>query len=487
MKNAQRRTLSAAMLLNQKACPECVTGSGSSSGSSGGTNFTGDTAAPEVDLADLGNRVDSPALAMTVVANHSGRLYLRGRCYDQYDGKSWTATTNINGKDIGWSSPGDGYLYTVTVTTETPRHLQYFPGNPGVDLQERPFMKGYLPNYGSQTEYTFQYGVSREDAPASLNSEHWLSLPISAKTGAATHLAAILPGIDPADANAVAKAIEAYVEAHAEYSYYPSRMPETAPDFATWFLDRASYGYCVHYATAAAVLLRAAGIPARYVTGYCVDVRANRSTDVWERHAHAWVEYFQPGIGWTILDATKGSPEPDPLPTEPPETTAPPETAGPSEAPTETAPEVTQNTTVPDHTAGPSEAPTQSTTQPATQAPTPTMPGWVKTAVFWLLSVAAAVVALWGQYRLRIWAKRRYLHRGGPNRQALNRYRLIRRRSKLLKTPIPERMTVLAEKAKFSQHTLTRGELRELDGYLEILAEKLTRNSPFLRFLFAIE
>lgn len=457
-----------------------------SSVSSGGTNFTGDTAAPEVDLSELGDRVDSPTLAMTVVSSRSGRLYLRGRSYDYYDGKSWTATTDSSGKDAGWSSPKDGYLYSVTVTTETPRQLLYFPGNPGVDLQEKAFMKGFLPNYGSQLEYTFHYGISQEDAPNRLNDQDLLALPVSAKNGAATHLETILLGIDPADTTAVAKAIESYVESRAEYSYFPSRMPGTTSDFAMWFLEEAAYGYCVHYATAAAVLLRAAGIPARYVTGYCVDVQAKRSTDVWERHAHAWVEYFQPGLGWTIMDATKGSPEPDPLPTEPPETTAPPETIVPSE-PTETAPEVTQDTTVPEHTIGHSEAPTQGATQPVTQAPTHTMPGWVKTAIIWLLSIAAAVVVLWGQYRLRIWARHRYLHRGGANRQALSRYRLIRLRSRLLKKPIPLHLTELAEKAKFSQHTLTKEELRELDGYLVILAGELTKNARILRFLFAIE
>ena len=452
----------------------------------GGTSFTGDTAAPEVDLSDLGDRADSPTLALTVVSSRSGRLYLRGRSYDYYDGKTWTATTDSSGTDPGWSSPKDGYLYSVTVTTQEPRQLLYFPGNPGVDLQEKNFMKGFLPNYGSQLEYTFHYGIPQEDAPGSLNDRDLLALPISAKNGAATHLETILRGVDAADTAAVAGAIEAYVESRAEYSYFPSRMPGTASDFAMWFLEEASYGYCVHYATAATVLLRAAGIPARYVTGYCVDVQAKRSTDVWERHAHAWVEYFQPGVGWTILDATKGSPQPDPLPTEPPETTAPPDTTAPSE-PTETSPEVTQDTTAPTNTTVPSEAPTQSATQPATQSPSYTMPGWVKNAIIWLLSVAAAVVALWGQYRLRIWARRRYLHRGDANQRALSRYRLIRLRSRLLKKPIPLPLTELAEKAKFSQHTLTGAELRELDGYLDILAGELTKNTRILRFFFAIE
>ena len=45
--------------------------------------------------------------------------------------------------------------------------------------------------------------------------------------------------------------------------------PEGA-DFATWFLQEAKSGYCVHFATTGTVLLRALGIPARYAEGYIV-------------------------------------------------------------------------------------------------------------------------------------------------------------------------------------------------------------------------
>lgn len=457
--------------------------------SSGSNSFSGDAALPEVNLSNLGSRVDTPSVAMSVTVTRSGRLYLRGRCYDQYDGKTWTATVDSTGKDPGWASPQDGYLYTVTVTMEKPRDLLYFPGTPGVDLQDKVFMKGYLPNHGDLLEYSFSYGVPQPYNSGDLKDSGWLALPGTTKLRASAILETVLQGVDPSDTPAVVDAIEAYVEGCAEYSYVPSRMPESETDFALWFLEDADYGYCVHYATAATVLLRAAGIPARYATGYCLDVVSRQQTDVWERYAHAWVEYFLPGTGWTILDATKGSPEPDPLPTEPPEPTDPIDTSAPTEV-TETSPEETQQgATSPQETAGGSTQPlTRPTaTQPAVQTPTGGMPPWVKTAVCWLLLLAGALVLLIGQYRLRIWARRRHLSLGGPNRRALRRYQLIRVRSRLLKKTIPERMTQLAEKAKFSQHILSLAELQEMDGHLASLAGELTRNSRLLRFLFAIE
>lgn len=457
-----------------------------SASSQSGNYFTGDIATAEVDLSDLGQRMDSPSVAMTVFTTHSGRLYLRGRSYDQYDGKTWTATVDSSGKDPGWAGPKEEYLYAVTITMEKPRDLLYFPGVAGVDLQGKSFMKGYLPNHGDLLEYTFNYGVSQEHT-SGMNDPVWLALPTATRLSAAKLLSSILQNVDPDDTAAKAAAIEAYVESCAEYSYVPSRMPETEPDFAMWFLEDAEYGYCMHYATAAAVLLRAAGIPARYATGYCLDVVSRQRTDVWERYAHAWVEYFLPGTGWTILDATKGSPEPDPLPTDPPETTAPPATSVPTKPPVETSPGVTQDATLPTETTVNPQIPTQNATRPAVQAPTGGTPDWVKAAISWLLIIAGAIVLLIGQYRLRIWAKRRFLSKGNSNCQALSRYRLIRLRSRLLRKPIPERMTELAEKAKYSSHKLTRTELREMDHCLASLAREMTRNSPILCFLFAIQ
>lgn len=457
-----------------------------SSVASGGSGSTGDAALETVDLTALGDRRNDTALAMTVVASHSGQLYLRGRGYDSYDGRSWTSTTDSSGRDLGWSSPGKEDLRSVTIVTKTLRPLLYFPGSTGVDLQGKAFSKGYLPNHQDLLEYTFSYGTPDEDAaPGSITATDWLELPTETRAGAVELLASVLKGVDPATPAAVALAIENYVEACAEYSRSPSSMPGDAGDFAMWFLNEAEAGYCVHFATAATVLLRAAGIPARYVTGYSVKVTAGRKTNVLERYAHAWTEYFLPDVGWTILDATPGSPGPDPLPAETPETTAPPETQPPTEATDNT--EASQGATSPTESTGSTQAATQRPTEQVQQAPSFTVADQVTAVIRWLLVAAGALVALWAQYRLRIRARHRYLHRGSANRQALRRYRLIILRSRLLKKAIPPHLTELAEKARFSQHTLTGAELLVLDQYLEVLAGELTKNSRLLRFLFAIE
>jgi hypothetical protein len=70
------------------------------------------------------------------------------------------------------------------------------------------------------------------------------------------------------------------------------------------FLLQDPQGHCEYFATALALLARASGVPARFVTGYRPSER-NPFLDYWvvrESHAHAWVEVHLPGQGWVTVD-----------------------------------------------------------------------------------------------------------------------------------------------------------------------------------------
>jgi transglutaminase-like putative cysteine protease len=72
------------------------------------------------------------------------------------------------------------------------------------------------------------------------------------------------------------------------------------------FLLTTRAGYCEHYASAFAVLMRAAGVPARVVTGYQggeLNTLGNYMI-VRQADAHAWVEVWLAGEGWTRVDPT---------------------------------------------------------------------------------------------------------------------------------------------------------------------------------------
>ena len=80
-------------------------------------------------------------------------------------------------------------------------------------------------------------------------------------------------------------------------------------DKLTYFLLEESTGYCEYFASGAAILLRIAGVPTRYVTGFLVTAKDEQSGDWIARNmdAHAWVEAWdQQQKQWTIVEATVG-------------------------------------------------------------------------------------------------------------------------------------------------------------------------------------
>jgi hypothetical protein len=108
------------------------------------------------------------------------------------------------------------------------------------------------------------------------------------------------PGMDPWEA-------ASKVEAHLQRSYrYTLDLPGEVDDPLAHFLFTRREGHCEFFSTAMAVLLRAAGIPARNVTGF-YGGRWNDSGDyfvVRQGDAHSWVEVYFPGRGWVPFDPT---------------------------------------------------------------------------------------------------------------------------------------------------------------------------------------
>ena len=92
--------------------------------------------------------------------------------------------------------------------------------------------------------------------------------------------------------------------------YAEKLLSDSDGHFVKNFLENDKSGYSVHYATTAALMFRYYGIPARYVEGYLITPDAVKSAEggdaliLTDRDAHAWVEYYQDGIGWLPYEAT---------------------------------------------------------------------------------------------------------------------------------------------------------------------------------------
>ncbi|WP_430389456.1 transglutaminase TgpA family protein [Dyella sp. 20L07] len=87
------------------------------------------------------------------------------------------------------------------------------------------------------------------------------------------------------------------------YTLVPAPLGRDAMDD---FLFSTHEGFCEHYASAFTVLMRAAGIPARVVTGYQGGYWNGMGNYLLVRQsdAHAWSEVWLPGQGWQRVDPT---------------------------------------------------------------------------------------------------------------------------------------------------------------------------------------
>jgi len=87
---------------------------------------------------------------------------------------------------------------------------------------------------------------------------------------------------------------------------YTLAPPPLGRDAMDDFLFNTRQGFCEHYASAFTVLMRAAGIPARVVTGYLGGYwsEAGHYLLVRQSDAHAWSEVWLAGRGWVRVDPT---------------------------------------------------------------------------------------------------------------------------------------------------------------------------------------
>ena len=100
--------------------------------------------------------------------------------------------------------------------------------------------------------------------------------------------------------------IEAYLR---QYEYDMSVDLRDYDNYVDAFLFEKQKGYCVHYASAMVCLLRACGIPARYVQGFIYN--PDNDGVIYGNNAHAWVEAYMSGIGWIRFEPTAAIQSPD--------------------------------------------------------------------------------------------------------------------------------------------------------------------------------
>lgn len=392
----------------------------------------------EVDLRKTGPNFFRKTPGGTIESIFPGTFYIPTHHYSTYTGTGWTDDDDGSGLTVPQTILG-AQTDTVIQTVAAQPWLEH---SAKVIVPPREYWVDSVEQGAGRTLDTNRLG----SAPSA-----YYQLSDETRAWATEYLARFFPNL-PDDRQAAASMVASLVRSSASYDLKTGRMPRGERDFARWFLEESDTGYCVHYATAAVVLLRAAGIPARYVEGYMVETKAGEEVGFTGEDAHAWAEYYLYGSGWMILEATASDRTATPTATEPERVTVP------TEAPPETE-EVTRPTQNPDKPTSPGVlVPGEN----GEKAPISLDGLW--TVLRYVLWTALAAALLWGQRYLRMYLSR---PRGSTNRQAVQLWREITRCARWSGMQPGEQEEEIALRAKFSNHTLAPEELAPLQEFLQ--------------------
>ena len=457
-------------------------------------------AAEEADLAHAGPLSYTGRTVLRVTSDRGGWMYLRGSSLAVYENGVWKALPGGTYANY-WSgqepevSPlylpamqeQGGSVYTITVdnvgAVGTCVYAPYFllPQDEK-ETGMLPVEDAYLARKQGQWSHTMTFvkrspaisrgsGRSAALACAGYAYDHYLDVPedlrelLEGYAGFAIRHQPLYmtPGsymdYDSLQPVQLAELFAAYLGDFCQYDAGAPAAPEGV-DPVQYFLTESQRGYCMHYASAVTLMLRAVGIPARYVSGFAAEVSSSRQTDIPDRAAHAWVEVWVDGFGWYPVEVTpdaafawanrSGILDPDdrfedipgrtPEPTEPPESTEPPEPTDAPDRPTETLPGSGSDLD------GPGRGGSAFDVAVLLRVLKGAAP--VIGAVFLIWFVQFAVKG----YRARRMAG------ADPNRSALVCYGYLCRLARWGGRTDGQAVE-LAQKARFSQHTLTQEEL----------------------------
>jgi transglutaminase-like putative cysteine protease len=234
-------------------------------------------------------------------------MYWRGPVMHHFDGHTWTQALPANLSAPPTQPRGPAYRYT---------------------LKLEPYGHGWIFALDWPSQWDLPHGALTGDY--TLVQPDRVSRPIDVAVTSYTHVASAAPlsaswrqldsapllrnprtlefahglrAAHPADLDYVHAVLALFAQ---QPFYYTLKPPRLAGDSVDEFLFDTRRGFCGHYASAFAALIRAAGIPARVVTGYQGGT-FNRFDDDWivrQSDAHAWDEVWIEGSGWLRVDPT---------------------------------------------------------------------------------------------------------------------------------------------------------------------------------------
>ncbi|MBI5659464.1 MAG: DUF3488 domain-containing transglutaminase family protein [Nitrosomonadales bacterium] len=235
------------------------------------------------------------------------QMYWRGPVLWEFDGHTWTPGRTARTKPPQLDNPGSPSDYTVTLephnkpwlfALEMPARIS-IPAELTYDFQlHRKSAVNARLRYDARSH--LEYRANAEEEPRQLRRA--LSVPGGFNPRARQLAAAWRARFT--DDGAVARAALAYF--NREKFRYTLEPPLLGANSVDDFLFGTREGFCEHYASAFVFLMRAAGVPARVVTGYQGGEFNDLGgyTIVRQSDAHAWAEVWLRGRGWVRVDPT---------------------------------------------------------------------------------------------------------------------------------------------------------------------------------------
>ena len=311
-------------------------GSGEGGSGEGGSSEDGSGEASDLDTSGIiaggGSGGSGDAVTFRVYSDASGTFYFRLMSFGDYSGKSWSKAQDygllldgkygynyLTGMALGSAGVGSAYMSIQMLTSDY--LLPYYMAaeregtEPDYTVQTSDvWYKGdvssiysfycYVYDYvtdGAVTVSLDGYLTQAERAYRDYVYANYLNVP----DGTRSYLDELIRqnGFSVTNSDIIAE-VAAYIQNAATYNLDYDKGLDKEDDIVVAFLSKYHEGICQHYASAATLLYRALGIPARYSIGYVGTTSAGSWTEVGPNTAHAWVEVYIDGMGWVKVEVT---------------------------------------------------------------------------------------------------------------------------------------------------------------------------------------
>ena len=233
------------------------------------------------------------------------KLYWRGPVLDQFDGTTWQPAPEAGplpqveplSPPIGYETTMEPHSHTWLLALDAPTGLP-----PESTLSSRLIAQQRQAITTRQRFHltaALDYRFNPDEKSSVLTRNLNLPADFNPRT---RRLAAEWAAEAKAPQEIIAKALTLF---NREFTY-TLRPPRLGRDSIDEFLFVTRRGFCEHYAAAFVFLMRAAGIPARVVTGYQGGDQnpLDGYLIVRQSDAHAWAEVWLSGKGWQRVDPT---------------------------------------------------------------------------------------------------------------------------------------------------------------------------------------